>query len=192
MTITINNQKIEMSNEQVNQLKKALEIDSKRLLDVDIGDAITIADIEFIHFGDGIIVAKDSLFDAKFDNDTNNLAESELLHRLETEVLPQIEATVGVENVLEFETDLLALDGTDEYGKMKSKISLPTIDFYRHNRKIFSKHHLNKWWWLATPDSTNGSNVRCVYNDGSLSLNYCYYFSGVRPFLILKSDIFVS
>ena len=192
MTITINNQKLELTDEQVNKLKKALGLNGKQLADVAIGDTFKVADIEFIHFGDGVAVAKDILFNAEFDDDTNNFAASSLLHRLKQKVLSKIEEEIGADNVLEFETDLWALDGTDEYGKMKSKISLPTIDFYRANRKIFNKHHINKWWWLATPDSTNNSFVRCVDYVGTLRSDYCYYFNGVRPFLIFNSSIFVS
>ena len=192
MTITINNQNFELTNEQVNKLKKALGLNGKQLADVAIGDTFKVADIEFIHFGDGVAVAKDTLFDAKFDNNTNNFAKSSLLSKLKKDVLSKIEAEVGTENVLEFETDLWALDGTDEYGKMKSKISLPTLDFYRVNRKIFSKHHISKWWWLATPDSTNNSRIRCVSSDGTLGNYYGDDSDGVRPFLIFKSDIFVS
>lgn len=168
----------------------------KRLSEVAIADTFKLAGIEWIKFHEEnsrvIIVAKDIVFNAKFDDDTNNLTESNLLYRLETEVLPKIEAEVGANNVLEFETDLWALDGTDEYGKMKSKISLPTLDFYRQNRKIFSKYHINKWWWLATPDSTDNSSVRCVSRGGTLGYYYCNCNGGARPFLILKSNIFVS
>ena len=192
MTITINNQKFELTDAQVNRLRKALGINGKQLSDVAIGDTFTVANIKWIHFGDGVAVAKDTLFNARFDSDTNNFAESNLLARLEREILPKIEAEIGAENVLKFETDLWALDGTDEYGKMTSKISLPTLDFYRKNRKIFSKHHINKWWWLATPDSTNNSYVRCVDGGGTLGDNYCSGDGGVRPFLIFNSSIFVS
>lgn len=168
----------------------------KQLSEVAIADTFKLAGIEWIKFheenGRAIIVAKDIVFNAKFDDDTNNFAESSLLRKLEKEVLSKIEAEVGANNVLEFETDLWALDGTDEYGKMKSKISLPTVDFYRANRKIFSKHHIKKWWWLATPDSTNNSGVRCVDVGGALGNDYCDSSGGVRPFLILKSNIFVS
>ncbi len=175
-------------------IKKANK--GKQLSEVVIADTFKLAGIEWIKFheenGRVIVVAKDVVFKAKFDDNTNNLAESNLLRRLEKEVLSKIEAEVGANNVLEFETDLWALDGTDEYGKMKSKISLPTVDFYRANRKIFSKYHINKWWWLATPDSTNNNFVRCVNNDGSLFSSFCSNYLGVRPFCILKSNIFIS
>lgn len=192
MTIVINNQNFELTNEQVTKLKQALGLNGKQLADVAIGDTFKIADIEFIHFGDGVAVVKDTLFDAKFDSRTNNFAKSDLLHKLNNEVLSKIEKEVGAENVLEFETDLWALDGTDEYGKIKSKISLPTFDFYRKNKKVFSKHYINNWWWLATPDSTNNSFVCLVSNVGAVNGRDCYVCIGVRPFLIFKSNIFVS
>jgi hypothetical protein len=75
---------------------------------------------------------------------------------------------------------------------MTSKISLPTFDFYRENREVFDKHHLEKWWWLATP---NGENylVTCVAPSGFV---YDYDSDGidfgVRPVLIFSSSIFVS
>ena len=192
MTITINNQEIKVTNEQMEILKKALNLNSKRLADVPVGDTFMIAGIEFIHFGDGKAVAKDILFSKVFDKGTNNFAKSSLLDRLKTDVLPRIENEVGAENILEFETDLWALDGTDKYGSMMSKISLPTFDFYRQNKKIFEKYPVNNWWLLATPDSTKNSSVRCVNIGGTLGNCNCNYINGVRPVLFFKSDIFVS
>lgn len=161
-----------------------------------VGDTFEIADIEFIRFpeinGGVPIVSKDIIFSSIFDDDTNNFAESKLLERLETEVLPKIKEVVGTENVLEFETDLLALDGTDEYGKMKSKISLPTFDFYRQNYKIFIKYNPMNWWWLATSDSAINSGVCRVFIDGTVDCYDCNRNFGVRPFCILKSSIFES
>ena len=165
------------------------------LSSVAIGDTFKVADIEFIHFGDGVAVAKDALFSATF-GDNNNFAKSGLLNKLKNEVLPKIENAIGSDNVLEFETDLLSLDGSDKYGTLKSKISLPTFDFYRKNVKIFDKYKLSKWWWLATPDSTedhtNDDWVVCVTPDGYLSCNRYYYDIGVRPFCRFKSSILVT
>jgi N4-gp56 family major capsid protein len=87
----------------------------------------------------------------------------------------------------------LSLDGGDKYGKMTSKVSLTTLDFYRSNRKIFDKHKLDKYYWLATPDSNDNSLVLCVAPSGYVRYGNIYGDSiGVRPFCILKSNIFVS
>lgn len=160
------------------------------------GETFVVAGIEFIKFpeqdGKFVAVAKGSLGDKIFDNNGNDFSKSSLLKYLETEILPKIEADVGAENVLEFETDLFSLDGHRKYGVMRSKISLPTFDFYRENREVFNKHLLDDWWWLSTP---NGEKywVTCVAPSGCVLSNGSIYGSGgVRPFLLFSSSIFVS
>ena len=160
-----------------------------------------IGEYSFIKFGEEngrvIAVCKDSLFNSRFGNN-NNFRESDILKKLIEEVLPKIENAIGAENVVEFETDLLSLDGSAKYGVMKSKISIPTLDFYRRNRAKFEEHKVDGWWWLATPDSTDeyDSNAwcLCVSPSGGVCNNYysCHYCLGVRPFLTFVSSIFVS
>lgn len=173
---------------------------TKILAEIEIGKTFEVAGIEFIKFADvdgcTQAVSKDILFKSDF-GENNNFAESTILEKLRNNVLPKIEEAVGAENVVEFETNLLSLDGSDEYGNIKSKISLPTFDFYRANVKIFDKHKLDKWWWLATPDSTtehaNDYWVVCVSPSGDIyGTNYNYDDNGVRPFLNFVSSISVS
>lgn len=167
------------------------------LHEVNIGDTFKVANVEFIKFtndGDKVIaVAKDSLYDSRFGDDSN-FGESDIKAKLENEVLFKIEAAVGAENVFEFETDLLAFDGTRPFPNVKSKISLVTLDFYRHNREIFDKYMLDDYWWLSTPDSEAYKRiVLCVSPSGDVGIihGFCNYF-GVRPFLIFSSSISVS
>ena len=131
--------------------------------DVQDRETFRIGRFELIKFAmpDGMVTAvfKDCPFTSRFGAN-NNLKESDILKKLTSELLPEIEAIVGAENVLEFETDLLSLDGSKKHGVMTSKISLPTFDFYRTNRETFEKYKLDEWWWLATPDSTSE-----YYND---------------------------
>lgn len=164
------------------------------------GEIFKIGRFEFIKFSDEdgkvIAVSKDCLFDSRFGND-NNLSTSDVLKRMNKEILPEIEDIVGAENVLEFETDLLSLDGSDKHGKITSKISLPTFDFYRHNVKVFDRYKPDEWWWLATPDSTtnhyNDRWIVCVSPSGCVINCSCSGDGrGVRPFLIFSSSIFVS
>ena len=200
MKVTINNQTFDLNPKQVATLRIALGINEKQLCDIAIGDTFKIADIEFIKFteenGVACAVAKDILFNTKFDDKSNNFANSSLLKRLEKDVLTKVENEIGSDNVLEFETDLISLDGLDDYGVMKSKISLPTFDFYRKHVKIFDRYKINNWWWLSTPDSTPThsvyASVRVVYYGGTLDTYYCSSGSGVRPFLTFKSSISVS
>ena len=159
-----------------------------------------MAGIKFIKFADvdgcTQAVAKDTLFKSDF-GENNNFAESTILEKLKNDVLPKIEEAVGAENIVEFETDLLSLDGSDKYGIIKSKISLPTFDFYRANVKIFDNYNPDKWWWLATPDSTTDHAIDywvvCVSPSGYVDGNGCSgYDDGVRPFLNFVSSISVS
>lgn len=163
------------------------------------GQLFSIAGIEFVKFydenGHTVAVAKDSMGDYRFGNN-NNFSESRIKEMLEKDVLPKIEAEIGAENIVEQEVDLLSLDGSDKWGKVNCKISLPTLDFYRKNVKVFDKHKLNDWWWLATPDTTSehysDNWIVCVSPRGRIFNGIYNYDFGVRPFLIFVSSISVS
>ena len=109
----------------------------------------------------------------------------------------KIERIVGAENLIEHTVDLTADDGLKDYGKIRKKMSLLTAEKARRFVDKLDKYKLEKWWWLATPYSTakhdNTTWVKCVSRSGGIYDNdcYCNYF-GVRPFCILKSNIFVS
>ena len=170
------------------------------LANIKDGELFSIAGIEFIKFfdKDGITtaVAKDSLGDYRF-GDNNNFTESSIRKCLEKEFLPKLEKEIGAENIVEHEVDLLSLDGSDKWGKVKCKVSLPTFDFYRNNVKIFDKYKLDDWWWTATPDSTsehrNDYWLVCVSPLGYIFNYYCNNDDdGVRPFLTFVSSISIS
>lgn len=169
------------------------------LSSIEVGKTFKIGEIEFIKFSDidgvTIAVSKDIVFRLEFGNN-NNLAESDVLEKLNKEILPELIKEVGEENILEFETDLTTLDGLKPYEPLKSKISIPSFDFYRANVEMFDKYKVDSWWWLATPDTAEPhykpSWRLCVTPDGGiLSSNY-YCNCGVRPFLKFVSSIFVS
>ena len=169
------------------------------LANIKDGEIFSIAGVEFIKFfdKDGITtaVSKNSLGDYRF-GDNNNFGKSSIKKMLEKDFLPKIENEIGAENIIEHKVDLLSLDGLDKWGKINCKVSLPTFDFYRKNVKTFDKHKLDDWWWLVTPDTTsehyNDNWIVCVSPDGGIDDYDCGYISGVRPFCILKSNIFVS
>ncbi|MBR2867837.1 MAG: hypothetical protein IKB88_02065 [Clostridia bacterium] len=166
---------------------------------IDNGATFEVAGIEFIKFPytDGMVaaVARNILFRSTF-GENNNLTTSKVLRTLQSEILPSIIKTIGEENVCEFETDLTTLDGLKPYPVLESKISLPTLDFYRQNVEIFDKYKVNSWWWLATPESSdehsNSNWTLCVSPGGGIYCNFYNFISGVRPFLIFKSSIFES
>ena len=173
---------------------------TKELSAVEVGSIFEVAGMEFIKFPEVMgmtpAVAKDTVFDSEFGED-NDFRSSKVYERLTTEILPRIAECVGEGNICEFKTDLTTLDGLKPYEEMTSKISLPTLDFYRENVEIFDKHKLDEWWWLATPDSTSeyysDNWIVSVSPSGGVSYGGCSNdIGGVRPFCILKSNIFVS
>lgn len=171
----------------------------KTLREVETGKTFEVAGFEGIKVKENdkgtFVVLKDCVFDSIFGSD-NNLHESKILKRLQEEILPKIEEAVGADNVLEFETDLTTLDGLKPYEPLKSKISLPTLDFYRENVDVFDKHNPGRWWWLATPESAKPHSdpwwTVCVAPSGCVGNNFYDYDRGVRPILFFVSDISVS
>ena len=136
----------------------------------------------------------DYLEKSKF-GETNNYADSYIREDLnKCDLAKELKEKFG-DQLVPVETDLLSLDGLDDYGKVEGDIlAIPTINLYRECRKKISK--LDDWWWLATPDSTPtgyGSDfVRFVSSDGDVDYGWCGDSGAVRPFFILKSSIFVS
>ena len=163
------------------------------------GETFQLAGIEFIKFPevDGMtpVITRGIQFRSQFGSN-NDLRASRVLEKMQEVFLPKIVAAVGEENVCTFRTDLTTLDGLKPYGVMESKMSLPTMDFYRENVEIFDKYPVNAWWWLATPESAKPHYdpwwILCVSPSGYVNYGRYDFDRGVRPFLFLKSSIFES
>ena len=163
------------------------------------GETFNLAGYEFIKFpsvnGETPIVMRDYAFISRFGAN-NDLRGSDVLKKLQTEILPKIIEAVGEENVCTFKTDLTTLDGLNTYGVIESKISLPTIDFYRAYGEIFNKYKPSRWCWLATPESAKPNDdtlwILCVSPSGCFDFDCFSNDGGVRPILFLKSTIFES
>lgn len=127
--------------------------------------------------------------------DTNDYRNSDLRKILvESDLAKELKDTF-VDKIMPISLDLLSLDGLDDYGKCEGDfLAVPTIDIYRKFRKNISK--LDNWYWLATPNSTpsgcGSGSVQCVDSDGYVGCGWCDDAGAVRPFFVLKSDIFVS
>ena len=130
----------------------------------------------------------------KFDSDSNNWIESDLRKELNDSFLKKITEELGEDAVVEFDRDLLSLDGQTEYGHCEDKISLLTVDEYRKYRKLLP--NTNDWWWLITPWSTPANGYISTLADVSPSGNFnnydCNCSRGVRPVCIFSSSIFES
>lgn len=136
-------------------------------------------------------------FDEKertFDSTSNNWITSKLRNELNARFLKKITDELGKDAVIEFDRDLLSMDGQTEYGHCKDKISFLTVDEYRKYRKLLP--NMDKWWWLLTPWSTPvndfSTTITVVSRSGNIYGNrYCNVY-GVRPVCIFSSSIFES
>lgn len=133
-------------------------------------------------------------FKKQFDSESNNWCKSALRKWFNNEYLKKLVETVGKENIIEFERDLLSLDGQTEYGKCVDEVSLLTVDEYRKYRKLIP--NVGMWCWLLTPWSTKCNEddtwVTVVSPSGFICNLICYCNYGVRPFCIFASAIFES
>ena len=142
--------------------------------------------------GDAAILKKVSLIEMKF-GENNNYNGCKIDKYLCNTYLPELERKFGKDNIVEHEVDLLSLDGENDYGIIKRKVSIPTLDVYRHNKKVIKKH-IDKWFWLATPDSTpsgfGSGSVSCVNGNGVVRYIWFGGSGAVRPFLFLNGKVF--
>lgn len=197
--ISINDQKIELTDEQVEKLKGSFNLPCVKLVDVPVGETFKIGSREMVvleHSGDTTaVILKDLLPDQRFGS--NNNYNGSDVDKTCIKFAEEIEAAVGKESLCLHTVDLTSDDGLKCYGSVKRKVSLLTTEKYRRFVYILDKHRPDCWWWLATAFSTSvhgyTSAVKCVAPSGYV---YNYFDNcgsiGVRPFCILKSHIFVS
>lgn len=200
-----NNIVIEITDELKENLKGILNISKKLLKDCQIGEVVTdnigVKWIVIRHDENGTtkLWRKELLPDSRrFDKESNNFNGSEIQKFLNAEYIKYVEEGFGKENLCIQEVDLTSLDGLATYGVCKCPIRLGGFDEYRNARKqgLFREKNSSSFW-LDTPDSTNEGysvfNVRLVRYYGSVSYGVCNWSGySVRPFISLKSDIFVS
>ena len=198
--IVFNGQKIELTAEQVEQLKAAQQEKTIRLGDKAVGDIAKIGDHEMIvleHVGAATLLIRKDLLDTMQFGENNNY-DGSYADEACNEFAGEIAGIVGEDRVLPHTVDLTSDDGLKDYGEIQRRASLLTTEQYRRYVHILDKHKAEDWWWLATAHSTaahgNDAWVKCVAPSGYINYNryYNFYGSGVRPFCILKSDIFVS
>ena len=179
--------------------KEFTEFKKKHIGKPEIGKAIELAGMEWLILDNtekGYFAILNG-FDGKertFDLASNNWISSKLRNELNTRFLKKITDEFGEDAVIEFDRDLLSLDGQTEYGHCKDKISILTMDEYRKYRKFLP--NMGKWWWLLTPWSTPANDysttLTVVSPSGNVLSNYYNNENGVRPVCIFSSSIFES
>lgn len=193
---------LEGLQKQFNELKKRVNIlegNSKRKIEVEpkagnqfelVGLKWKILDVLDL----GCMCLAERSESMRFDPDINDWRTSELRQCLNNDFLRKLEKEIGEENIIEFERDLLSVDGQNQYRACKDKVSLLTLDEYRKYRSLIPNEEY--YWWLLTPWSTgcNGYSlgVAVVLPSGGFGNGNCGCSSGVRPVCIFSPSIFES
>ena len=199
--ISINNQQIHLTDEQVEKIRScfSLPVSNAKLADVPVGSFAKIGDHEMIvleQLGTTTLLLRKDLLRESQEFGSNNNYDGSYVDAICQEFAKEIAAVVGEDNILLHDVDLTSDDGLKDYGVIRRKASLLTTEQARRYVEILDRYKLDAWWWLATPWSTptHGDSywVKCVSPSGSFDCSHCHFGFGVRPFCILKSNIFVS
>ena len=134
--------------------------------------------------------------DVKFDDDCTDYKKSPLRELCEGEILNEFVAEFGEDNICENEAGLVTVDGQEVFGKLLTKVRPLTFDEAREYNDLLVNKDLPDWYWTCTPWSTKERgwkySVAVVSPSGVINCDDCDDGVGVRPFCILKSNIFVS
>lgn len=192
---------LDMARELVKKLEEEEKQSKVQLLTLNPGDVFKIGEYDFIVLEQceerTVVISKGFMAEnVKFDEDSRNYKESNLKKVIENLIQPVIEKEVGSKNLIEHEVDLTSVDMQDELGGFKCKVRPITFDEARLYKNLLVDKNLNDWWWTCTPWSTEDRgwkySIAVVAPSGYIGhINFNYSF-GVRPFCILKSNIFVS
>ena len=197
--LCLNGRKIELTPEQVKSLTGEMKESGYDVSLDESGEIARVGKYEFIVLKRTEsyvwLLLKGSLGDMRF-GETNDFRTSDIKRRLE-EFAGELASIIGAESIVEHTVDLTSDDGLKDYGTTTARVSLLTADMYREHVYMIDKYKLDDWWWLATPFSTlthgYDKTVKCVAPSGCINNDSgSRGLYGVRPFCILKSDIFVS
>lgn len=192
---------LDMARELVKKLEEEEKQSKVKLSTLNPGDVFKIGEHDFIVLEQceerTAVISKGFMAEnVKFDEGSRNYKESNLKKVIENLIQPVIEKEVGSKNLIEHEVDLTSVDMQDEFGGFKCKVRPITFDEARLYNNLLVDKKLNDWWWTCTPWSTEDRGWKysiAVVAPSGLIYDYYYYDSyGVRPFCILKSNIFVS
>lgn len=192
---------LEKARELVRMLEEKERENKVVLSSLNPGETFKIGEHDFIVLNQGEdcteVISKGFMAENKaFDSDTRDYAKSSLKKLIEEEIQPIIEENVGVGNIIEHSVNLTSLDGQHEFNPCKCKVRPITFDEARKCNDLLVNENLEDWWWTCTPWSTKGRGfsypIVVVSSSGYFGRGNCCTGTGVRPFCILKSNIFVS
>lgn len=194
---------LEMARELVKQLEEIEKGNKVRLAELKPGEVFKVGKYDFIVLEQDIrnhttkVISRGLMAEnIVFDEDTRDYNNSNLKKVIENGIQPIIEAEVGSDNIVEHDVDLITVDMKHEFEPCTCKVRPITFDEARKYNDLLANEDLNDWWWTCTPWSTEergwSLSIAVVAPSGDFSNYGCNDFGGVRPFCILKSEIFVS
>ena len=194
---------LEMARKLVKRLEEEEKKSKVQLCELHPGDTFKIGDHDFIVLDQNeyaettAVISKG--FMAKnivFDDDTRDYRKSNLRKAIEEDIQPIIEWEAGEENIVECSVDLTSVDMQEEFSSFKCKVRPITFDEARKYNNLLVNNELDDWWWTCTSWSTAERgwkySIAVVASSGFIGDGVCNDYGGVRPFCILKSNIFVS
>lgn len=192
---------LDMARELVRQLEEEEKGSRVQLSELNPGDVFKIGDHDFIvlrHLGDTTkVISKNFMAeDVVFDENTPDYNNSNLKKIIETEIQPVIENAVGKDNIIKQDIVVKTVDNQDRFDLIESKVRVATFEEARQYNDLIINKDLDDWWWTCTPWSTEDRGwkyqMAVVAPAGDINYDRCNNYDGVRPFCILKSNIFVS
>lgn len=164
------------------------------------GEVFKIGEYDFIvlHQKESgtLVISKDLMAKNERFGDNMDYKESNVRKIIENQIQPIIEKELGVNALIEHEVSLTSVDMQNEFGSIKCKVRPITFDEARMYNDLLVNEDLPDWYWTLTPWSTKergwDSSIVVVSPAGDIRRYYYDCNCGVRPFCILKSNIFVS
>lgn len=172
------------------------------------GGIFTFAGERFVvleHLEDGVFVLTErsignSPFQEKGTESKNDYSKSTLKDCIDDFVAKLPRNSDEAAAILPFELDLRPTDQSNGYGMIEVRAAPLTLWQYGQFKELIPLNEDDWWWlvtpwacrWLRSPHTNNTSLAWLVYTDGDYSSNYVADSFGIRPALLLNSEILVS
>ena len=192
---------LELARKLVAELEEKERKQKVKLASLKPGETFKIGEHDFIvldHENDMTKVVSKNFMKENviFDENCRDYSKSNLRKVLEKEILPVIAKEVGSSNLVVHTVDLTSVDMQKEFEPCECLVRPLTFDEVRKYNDLLVNKELNDLCWTCTSWSTEERGwkygMAVVSPSGGIGNDLCYDGNGVRPFCILKSNIFVS
>lgn len=194
---------LDMARELVKQLEKQKKKNKVKLSELKSGETFKIDKYDFIVLCQDDssqttkVISKGFMVEnVEFDKISTDYNKSNLKKLIESDIQSIIEKAVGAENLVKHTVSLISVDMQHEFKNCICKVRPITFDEAREFNDLLVNKNLNNWWWTCTPWSTKERgcdySIAVVSPSGNFNYDRYYNYGGVRPFCILKSNIFIE